>query len=417
MQAVDSISKPVVSESVFSRLFPTSWAYAEADTARDLRIDFMRGWVMFILVIIHVDVFSVYNFIVWERIGVVSGGEGFVILSGLILGIVNRHKINKSGLTGVIDSTINRGLQIYRVNLLLLVVVFLVALIPFLDASSITTFTDHGSGKTYQLFPSAEAPLKEIAYRFLLLKNGSQQTQVLGLYVVLLLLSPLAFFAFSRGRAVEFLALCWILYVVNWAHPSRPTGAQFEYAFPVLSWQLTFFHAMAFGYYRKEISAWFQGSRLTLVYIASTVLFAAFVFFAWNNPNPALPGWYKLDFIPSQQFYAIYSEYFRKNTLGILRIVNYLVVLIVLYKVLTVCWKPLNRLFGWWCIPVGQASLYVFILHLGLCLVVDNVQYFNELKPHYGSGNILLTTLAHSFVLLALWIMVVNKFAFRWIPR
>jgi len=144
----------------------------------------MRGYVMFILVIIHVDLFSVFNFIVWEKIGVVSGGEGFVILSGLILGTVNRRKIDKSGLSAVVDSTLSRGFQIYRVNVAIIVTVLLFSLISFLDLSSIMTFTNHGNGETYKLYPSLQQPFKEIAYRVLTLKGGSQQTQVLGLYVV-----------------------------------------------------------------------------------------------------------------------------------------------------------------------------------------------------------------------------------------
>ena len=416
MQAVETIEGSIDEQSR-SGIIPASWAYDETAASRDLRIDFMRGYVMFILVIIHVDLFSIFNFIVWEKIGVVSGGEGFVILSGLILGTVNRRKIDKSGLSSVIDSTLSRGFQIYRVNLAIIVTVLLFSLLPFLDLSSIMTFTNHGNGETYQLYPSLSQPFKEVAYRVLTLKGGSQQTQVLGLYVVLLLASPLAFFAFKHKRVVEFLALCWILYIINWAHPSRPTGAQFEYAFPVLSWQLTFFHAMAFGYYRQEISAWFTAARMKVVYWVCSVLFVAFAFFAWNNPNPGLPEWSRLDFIPADTFSAIYGEYFRKNTLGILRILNYLVVLVVLYRILTLCWKPLNRLLGWWCVPIGQASLYVFIVHLALCAVVDNIPYFNPLGPFYGSGNIVLTTLAHLGVLLALWVLVVKRFAFRWIPR
>lgn len=416
MDAVQQLGSSDQSEPR-SGIIPKSWAYDESVAARDLRIDFMRGYVMFILVIIHVDIFSIFNFIVWEKIGVVSGGEGFVILSGMVLGTVNRRKIEKAGLEAVIDSTLNRGFQIYRVNVAIIATVLALSLIPFLDFSSIMAFTNHGTGQTYQLYPSLNQHFKEVAYRVLTLKGGSQQTQVLGLYVVLLLASPLAFFAFKRKRTLEFLTLCWILYLINWAHPSRPTGAQFEYAFPVLSWQLTFFHAMAFGYFRKEIAEWFTAGRLQVTYFVSTVLFIGFAFFAWNNPNPGLPEWAKLNFIPADTFSSIYSEYFRKNTLGILRIINYLVVLIVLYKILTLCWKPINRLMGWWCVPIGQASLYVFIMHLAMCAIIDNIAYFNNLQPFYGSGNILLTTLGHSAILVALWVLVVNKIAFRWIPR
>jgi hypothetical protein len=50
---------------------------SSASSDRDLRIDFLRGVVMFILIIVHVEFFSLYNLVAWERIGLISGGEGF----------------------------------------------------------------------------------------------------------------------------------------------------------------------------------------------------------------------------------------------------------------------------------------------------------------------------------------------------
>jgi uncharacterized membrane protein len=49
-----------------------SWRYSDASEERDLRIDFIRGMVMLILIVVHIEMFSAYNFILWERIGVVS---------------------------------------------------------------------------------------------------------------------------------------------------------------------------------------------------------------------------------------------------------------------------------------------------------------------------------------------------------
>ena len=52
---------------------------------------------MLILIVVHIELFSVYNLLVWERFGVVSGGEGFVILSGYITGMVSRKRMEESG--------------------------------------------------------------------------------------------------------------------------------------------------------------------------------------------------------------------------------------------------------------------------------------------------------------------------------
>ena len=95
------------------------------------------------------------------------------------------------------------------------------------------------------------------------LQAGPYQVQILGLYTVLLGFAPLVLWGFSKNRVKLVLALSWILYLKNWAFPSMPTGMQFEYGFPTLTWQLIFFHGMAFGYYRNEITAWFTARRRT----------------------------------------------------------------------------------------------------------------------------------------------------------
>ena len=86
--------------------------------SRDLRIDFIRGMVMMLLVVGHIEIFSWFNYLTWERIGVVSGAEGFVILAGVVLGFLYRHKIQQVGLAESAKLMIERAFKLYRVNIL-----------------------------------------------------------------------------------------------------------------------------------------------------------------------------------------------------------------------------------------------------------------------------------------------------------
>lgn len=72
----------------------TAWRYAVAG-ARDLRIDFMRGIALVMMVVAHTEVMSVFNIFSWERFGLTTGAEGFVILSGFMLGMLNRARLQK----------------------------------------------------------------------------------------------------------------------------------------------------------------------------------------------------------------------------------------------------------------------------------------------------------------------------------
>ena len=75
-----------------------TWAYqGSATRGRDLRIDFLRGWAMVIMVVAHTEVFSVFNLFTSERLGLISGAEGFVLFSGFVLGQVYRPRLRIDG--------------------------------------------------------------------------------------------------------------------------------------------------------------------------------------------------------------------------------------------------------------------------------------------------------------------------------
>ena len=372
---------------------------------------------MVILVVNHIEIFSVFNYFVWERIGVISGGEGFVILSGIVLGMVHRRRLRAGSWRDSARRLWSRALQLYRVNLFVVLSVALLSWLSFLDVGVAMTFVDRGSGTVYPLYPSSEASIIHWLGSWVLLRIGPHQFQIMGLYVVLLTLTPAALWLFQKRRAGLVLGLSWIAYFGNAAFPVRPTHAQFEYAFPVLAWQLIFFHGLFFGYYWREIAESVSGWRTHALRVVSSILFFGFLFFAWNNPNPGLPAWCRLDVIPAEQFWQIYREYFTKNRLGFLRLINYAVVLYLAYQVLTVAWKPIDRTIGRLLIPLGQASLYVFIVHVYIVILLANIPALEGLIPDYRSGALWLTSLAHGGALLVLWIMVRRKVLYRWIPR
>lgn len=378
---------------------------------RDDRLDFIRGVVMFFLVVVHIDFFSYYNFIAWERIGVVTGAEGFVILSGIVLGMVNRTRIMEGNLRDGIDRVLERSIQLYRVSLFVVITIPILNLIPFIDASSVMTFTNRGSGEVYQLYPIYESDWKRIVADILLLKHGPHQFQVLGLYIILLALTPIAFFMFSVGRVKLFLAISWIIYFYNSAYITRPTGMQFEWAFPILTWQLIFFHGLAVGFYKDNVLEFFTTKLGKIVIYIVFILFFAFLFFTYNNPHKEFPEWMRFGIIPSSDFYRYYNLYFQKNTLGVGRLLNDVVVLIVSYIILTKFWRVINFIFGWLFVPVGRASLYVFIWHIYFCLLIFNIPIFK------GGEDIFINTLGHTLAFLGLWVLVKREFLFRWVPR
>jgi hypothetical protein len=289
-------------------------------------------------------------------------------------------------------------------------------LIPFIDVTGATTFTDHGAGVTFPLYPNAGTDFHIAIAQILLLQAGPHEVQILGLYFIFFLFSPLAFFLLEKGQVRLLSAISIVLYMKNWAFPAMPTGAQFEYGFPVLTWQLIFVHGIIFGYYKEEISSYFVGNKKILGLTVAYILFIGFMLFSWNNPHPYMPPSSKLNWITPDTFNSWYALYFQKNTLGVLRLVNYVVVLTVLFHILTLFWVPINKVIGWFFVTFGQASLYVFILHVYVLLFIYNLPIFHGLTANYTSGNIWINTLGHTLALGILWTAAYYKIGQRWIP-
>ncbi|MEC4721899.1 OpgC domain-containing protein [Noviherbaspirillum sp. CPCC 100848] len=393
------------------------WRYAESDATRDLRIDFMRGLVFVLLFTTHFRYQSWFALIAWERVGVVSSAEAFIILAGIVTGAVYGKKLKSEGPGPCNIKLFRRAWTLYKLAILVAGSVALLRLVPGLDTTALTSFTDPVSGRSYALYPPADNGVLTF-FEVLLLKAVPDQFQVVGLYVVLFLLTPIIFSAIYRGRTGSLLVLSWAAYLINYfalepepgAAALRITGGQFEYAFPLMAWQLIFVHGVAAGYHKQRILRFFltrTGHTLLGLCIVSSMLFAAF---SLNHPLDTLPRWAVATFIPPDVFLQWYQSYFVKYNLGPGRLLNTLVLLISLFALLTAAWKPIERSLGWLFIPLGQESMYVFFVHIYLILLISNT-------PLPAMDNVWINTAIHAGMLLLCWAMVKTRFLFRWIPR
>lgn len=92
-----------------------------------------------------------------------------------------------------------------------------------------------------------------------------------------------------------------------------------------------------------------------------------------------------------------------------MRVANVVVLVVCACALLTAFRVPLNRLLGWLLIPLGGAPLYVFIVHVAVALVIDNI-------PALDDVTLWMNPLAHTAIVL-LWVMVKRQVRYRWIPR
>jgi hypothetical protein len=101
-----------------------------------------------------------------------------------------------------------------------------------------------------------------------------------------------------------------------------------------------------------------------------------------------------------------------KNELGLARVINDAALYGTLYWVLSWGWKPINRAVGWYLIPVGQSSLYVFIMHVFVVLLANQLVLFSLTSIDW-----MINTMVHAGSLLVLWLMVKYKFLGKIVPN
>ncbi len=384
--------------------------YLATNSTRDLRVDFLRGLVMVGLVVIHLEFASVYSMFVWGRVGLVSTAEGFVFLSGLVVGMVFANRARRESWSIAAKQLWRRAWQLYRVNLFIILSIAFLSLLPFINTEEVMSWTSVTGGATVWLYPSADDGWQIWLKRALLLESGPHQFQIIGLYIVLIAFSPLALWLCLNRFTWICLGISAVLYGLFSLSPTRLTNMQFEYGFPILAWQILFFVGLAMGVHRQKISTFMHDQKRVYLFWIAVAGSLLFLFLALNTPHPIFWPGDLFDLIPEKLHHQLYLEYFQKSPLGIGRLINNACLFIVAYYLLTQYWTLFEKIFGWFLIPIGQASLTVFFLHVYIVLIVSNTGLVDD-------NNFWLNTALHAVALTVLWCFAKRVNQWRWLPR
>src|SRR5262249_2044243 len=92
--------------------FWASWRYDPLAQKRDLRLDLLRGLFLVYMILYHFHHSWVVNF-TYERLGSVSAAEGFVFLSGMVVGLVYLPMLQQQGFKVMAKRVWRRATHIY----------------------------------------------------------------------------------------------------------------------------------------------------------------------------------------------------------------------------------------------------------------------------------------------------------------
>jgi hypothetical protein len=312
----------------------------------------------------------------------ITGAHGFVMLSGTVMGLLYARLLARDGVAASLRKLGQRVFTLYVVAVAL----------GLFDVA--WNFFSAQSGGLDSLQWDAVWPI-------VTLTRGSDD--LMTFYVTLLVLAIPALLLLRRrlwwvvlGASVAL----WLVHQANerWLNP--PT----VYFVPVADWQLLFMAGLVIGYHRSEIASWLTGTRRVVFVTALLGAFAALLFVQVfvngglvNGPDWldrfARDAWQGYDHNPPAHMLTVF------------------VYLLSVHRLTAWSWLPLQRILGWFLIPLGQSALYVYAVHTVLVFyVLQSLDHFQALQGWE-------LTLALVGLMLVLWAMVKRRILFGVIPR
>ncbi|TMC60622.1 MAG: hypothetical protein E6J26_01415 [Chloroflexi bacterium] len=371
------------------------WAY-KVPGARDLRLDWLRGYATMAMVVDHLGSSSYLHVITGGNNFFVSAAEGFVFISGMIVGVVYGDTARKEGLNSAARKALLRAWTLYKLTVVLTIAFVALVLRENLPWSSWLDPTDPtqfllGVITLRRTFVFVDIPL---------------------MYTFLMLLAPAGLLLLRAGRT-------WLLLVCSWAiwfgyqlspiQQAIPTVVEGNWIFKLPAWQLLFFNAMALGYGRHDLARRLQALRPTTryLYFAGVASLLALLILLFVQQEQILAY-----VLPEEQSKALVSALFDKSSLAPGRLFAALVVFQFSYMAVTYFWAPLSRL--GWLVPMGQNSLYAYTMHVAFLVM------FYALIPYlafYSAFEITVNTVGQLLALAAIYVMIQKKFLFNIVPR
>ena len=335
-------------------------------------LDYLRGFFILVIIIDHLWRWpNLFQFASGRGELWVSAAEGFVIISGLLVGYVRGRKGLKKSFAEISKKLVLRGLMLYAWTL--------ITAFTLVAATWYLSFKSSIAWVPYEKFDWLN-----VIRDTLTLNYAHTLTHFLYLYAIFLVLSPVLIWLLRRG-------LWWVgalMSIAMWWY-----GFTFDNEW--MQWQVIFFIPAIAGFYLDQIIAFFR--RVPSIVIWLFVLFGLGSIIASAvivMPND--PGMYK-------------QGIFSREPLGIARIALSFVWFVTLAWLFNKILPLLEKTVGWLLLPFGTRSLTAYIVHsfvlMAVALVLPTLDGF------------WLNTLVACAAILLTWAIVIVPGINRIVPR
>lgn len=353
-----------------------SAAQKKDTSSRILALDYLRGFFIVIIISDHLwrwpNLFELISGRgeLWS-----SAAEGFVIISGLLVGYVRGYKNRQQPLLTVSKKLVMRGIMLY--------VWMVITTLLLVTASWLLNFKGNMA-----YVPIPQFHWNDLIVNVLRLDYVHTLTHFLYLYAIFLIIAPLVVWLLRQRKY-------WIIGLASmtvWLVGSK-------YSIEWMQWQILFFLPAIAGYYLESITKYFTGLSKTLqTNIRIGLIVITFITLAWAQiiVLTKAPGSYQSILFGRDPVTLATVSISFIWFLGLLSLFQYLL-------------PWLKKWLGWLLLTFGERSLTAYILHiipLVLCALLFPV-----------TGNIYEDTLLSITSILTTWILLKIPHINRIIPR
>ena len=349
-------------------------------TSRLLSLDYLRGFFIMVIIIDHLYRFpNLYAAITGEGKLWVTAAEGFVIISGLLIGYVRGYKNKKLPLLEVSKKVWMRAVLLY---------VWLVG--ATLVYTLLIWYIPTASGTVW--VPIAVGDWRELLIETFTMSTTHVWVYFLHIYAVLLALTPIVLWLLRRNNIMGVLAFSIAGYCLG-----RLIDVEW------MQWMPLFYIPAIVGYYLPSLQQrWHMYKpqqrslykKLLFITAGATLVLSIICTFIVASSGSA------------QLLNALFTKEFSFNVARIPLSFLWFVALAMLFERYK---ETIGRYIGWLLLPFGTRSLTAYIVH-GVVLFVLAYVFIDHPSVWY---NTLITTLAIALT----WVLVRQKIIQRLVPQ
>lgn len=340
------------------------------ENGRDLRVDLLRGFCVFAMVVDHIGGSSPLYALTGGNHFYTSAAEAFIFMSGLIMGLVYRRLIARDGLGPSLTRVLQRALTLYLLNVTLTLV-----FVPLSEALALPwaegiDFTD---------------PVGFVA-SVLTLHRTYYLVDIPLLYTFVILLAPLAVTLLSERLGAVALALSWLWWGAYQFFPEdtdTPWMIAGNYLFYFSAWQVFFATGLFLGWHESELRERLANFSRRAGLIVSGLVFAGLVI-SYRMTGKLQTIWSDDPGRALEMQLFLTETVFGKADVRPGRILASLVVFAFFYLLVTELWRPIYRGLGWLFIPLGQSALFAYSAHV--LLAIPAALIFARFQPTVGTS-------------------------------